>query len=41
MATAVGIVANHEANFFAKNGGHIDISKGWATCFLEKISMVE
>ena len=40
MATAVGFVTSHDANLLAENGGHIDISKSWATRFLERMNMV-
>lgn len=41
MATAVGVVVSHDANLLAENGGHIDITKSWATRFLERLNMVK
>ena len=41
MATARGVVVSHDANLLAENGGHIDISKSWATRFLERLNMVK
>ena len=41
MATAVGVVISHDANLLAENGGHIDISKSWATTFLERMNVVK
>ena len=41
MATAVSVVTSHDANLLAENGGHIDISKSWATRFLERMNMVK
>ena len=33
MVTAVGVIVSHDANVLAENGGHIDITKSWATRF--------
>ena len=41
MTTTVGVVTSHDANLLAENGGHIDISKSWATRFLERMNMVK
>ena len=41
MATARGVVVSHDANLLAENGGYIDISKSWATRFLERMNMVK
>ena len=41
MATAVGVIVSHDANLLVENGGHIDISKSWATQFLERMNMVK
>ena len=41
MATATGVVVNHDANLLFKNSGYIEITKSWAQRLLEWINLVK
>ena len=40
-AAAEGIVKNHDSNLLQCNGGHINITKGWAKSFLDRMGYVK
>ena len=41
MGAAEGIVKKHNSNLLATNGGHIEINKGWAKGFLNRMGFVK
>ena len=41
MATALGIVKNHDSNLLSTHGGHIDINKHWGKNFLVRLGYVK
>ena len=41
MATATGVVVNHDANLLFKNSGYVEITKSWVQRLLEWINLVK
>ena len=41
MATADGIIWNHDSSLLAKNGGHIAITKHWASSIMTRMKFVK